>query len=107
MIKERRHSKTEIAAKLVHADDLATRGMLQREIARTLGVSLMTLHRWRRKLSQPPTALATLDEVAKFQSELGSAHQIAELELENSRLRRLVVDLLLEREAWAQRARGK
>jgi len=35
----------EIATKLAQANDLAIRGRLQSEIARTLGVSAMTLHR--------------------------------------------------------------
>jgi transposase-like protein len=38
----------EIATKLAQANELATRGKLQSEIARTLGVSVMTLHRWRK-----------------------------------------------------------
>jgi transposase len=66
----------EIATKLAQANDLATQGKLQSEIAPTLGVSVMTLHRWRKALASDLTA---------------------ELELENSRLRRLVTDLLLEK----------
>jgi transposase-like protein len=38
----------EIATKLAQANELATRGKLQSEIARTLNVSVMTLHRWRK-----------------------------------------------------------
>jgi transposase-like protein len=49
---KKKHSRVEIATKLAHANDLATRGKLQSEIARTLGVSVMTLHRWR-KAPQP------------------------------------------------------
>jgi putative transposase len=60
--------------KLARANDLATQGKLQSEIARTLGVSVMTLHRWHK-----------------------ADDRIAELRLENSRLRRLVTDLLLEK----------
>ena len=46
--KKRRHSRAEIATKLAQANELATRGKLQSDIARTLGVSVMTLHRWRK-----------------------------------------------------------
>ena len=53
MAKKKRHSKEEIAAKLAQARELAARGELQSDIARTLGVSVMTLHRWR-NLSPPP-----------------------------------------------------
>src|SRR5215471_2224030 len=48
MTKKRKHSKAEIAFKLAEADDLVTEGKLQSEIARALGVSVMTLHRWRK-----------------------------------------------------------
>ena len=47
MAKRKRHTRLEIATKLAQANDLATHGKLQSEIARTLGVSVMTLHRWR------------------------------------------------------------
>jgi putative transposase len=48
MAKKKRHSRVEIATKLAQANELATQGKLQSEIARTLGVSVMTLHRWRK-----------------------------------------------------------
>jgi hypothetical protein len=44
MVKKKRHSRVEIATKLAQANDLATQGKLQNQIARTLGVSVMTLH---------------------------------------------------------------
>lgn len=72
------------------AGDLATQGKLQSEIARTLGVSIMTLHRWR-KMSH--AASARLNE----RDQAPHPGRIAELQLENSRLRRLVTDLLLEK----------
>jgi hypothetical protein len=58
----------------------------------------MTLHRWSRKRSSLHAVVVAPDEVTKFEAELGSAQQIAQLELENSRLRQLVINLLLERE---------
>ena len=90
MAKKGKHSKAEIAAKLAQAGDLATQGKLQSEIARTLGVSIMTLHRWR-KMSH--AASARLNE----RDQAPHPGRIAELQLENSRLRRLVTDLLLEK----------
>jgi putative transposase len=85
----RRHSRVEVATKLARANDLARKGTLQSEIARTLGVSVMTLHRWR-KGDEPNLR----DD------------RIAELQLEISRLRRLVADLLLVKlEEAAQRPR--
>src|SRR5262249_32031565 len=84
MPKKKRQSRVEIATKLAQANDLATQGKLQSEIARSLGVSIMTLHRWRKEASQPDRAPS-------------GGTRLAELQLENSRLRRLVTDLLLEK----------
>jgi putative transposase len=91
--RRKRHSKIEIAAKIVQADDLAAQGVLTQEIARLLGVSLMTLHRWRKARPGP----ASPEEVARFEAELGPDRSVAELKLENARLRQLLVDLLLEK----------
>jgi putative transposase len=98
----RKHSKAEIAAKIAQADDLAAQGMLQREIAPMLGVTAMTLHRWRKARPEP----AGPAEIARFEHELAPHKSATELELENSRLRRLVVDLLLEKAELEERARG-
>jgi hypothetical protein len=54
MAKKKRHSRAEIATKLAQANELATQGKLQSEIARTLGVSVVTLHRWRKAPPGPP-----------------------------------------------------
>ena len=53
MADKKKHSRVEIATKLAQADDLETQGRLQSEIARTLGVSVMTLHRWRKAPPRP------------------------------------------------------
>jgi putative transposase len=95
MATNKKHSKAEIVSKLSQASDLAEQGKLQSEIARTLGVSVMTLHRWRK-------ALAHADSMAVYKrsnsNSIGNEERrIAELQLENSRLRQLVTDLLLER----------
>jgi transposase len=98
----RRHSKAEIAAKVAQAGDLAAQGMLQREIVHTLGISTMTLHRWRKATPTPAEAGRTAQP-----REPGMDRVAAELEIENSRLRRLVVDLLLEKiELEEAKARG-
>jgi putative transposase len=93
MTQMKRHSRAEIATKLAHANDLVMRGKLQSEIARTLGVSVMTLHRWRKGSHGPQPA----HRVAQPNWARGRDDRIAELQLENSRLRRLVTDLLLEK----------
>jgi transposase-like protein len=101
MAKKKKHSRVEIATKLAQANDLATQGKLQSEIARTLGVSVMTLHRWRKAPSGPQAgfvpALLAGREATQPDRAHGGSERIAELQLENSRLRRLVTDLLLEK----------
>jgi transposase-like protein len=83
----------EIAAKLAKAEALTATGMRQQEVARTLGVSVMTYHRWRKAHAERPG----LAKQAGQSSEVAMPERIADLELENSRLRRLVTDLLLEK----------
>jgi putative transposase len=93
MAKRKRHSRVEIATKLAQANDLATQGKPQSEIARTLGVSVMTLHRWRKASHEPQPPHGE----AQPNGAHGRGDRIAELQVENSRLRRLVTDLLLEK----------
>jgi putative transposase len=86
----RRHSPAEISAKLKQADELATAGKLQSEIARELGISVMTFHRWRKRLRHPTMPGPSL----AYQS--SQQNHLLDMELENSRLRRILADLLLE-----------
>ena len=97
MAKKKKHSRVEIATKLAKANDLATQGKLQSEIARTLGVSVMTLHRWRKAPPGPRSALVATHEAGQPNRLRRGGDLIAELQLENSRLRQLVTDLLLEK----------
>jgi putative transposase len=90
MPKQKKHSRAEIARKLAHASHLARQGKLQNEIARKLNVSVMTLHRWRKApLGARPVHKAGQPDPTR------SGDQIAQLQHENSLLRRLVTDLLL------------
>jgi transcriptional regulator with XRE-family HTH domain len=97
----KRHASGEIAAKLAQAGELAAKGKTQREISKALGVSIMTYHRWKKMLDAdvpadhggrgkpeaPPLASAAV----------GSDETIKRLEFENSQLRRLVTDMLLDK----------
>src|SRR3981189_402298 len=96
MAKKKKHLRAEIATKLAQASDLATQGKLQSDIARTLGVSVMTLHRWRKAPSGPHPALVSAHN-AEHDPTRDESDRISELQLENLRLRRLVTDLLLEK----------
>jgi hypothetical protein len=93
MAERKRHSRAKIASKLAQANELATQGKLQSEIARALGVSVMTLYRWRKA----PPGSHSLREAGQAAGMRDWGDRIAELQLENSRLRRLVTDLLLEK----------
>ena len=99
----KKHSHEEIISKLDRADELARAGKSQVEIGKALGVSVMTLHRWRKrplpkKDARPPhnpvaeekmlTRSSTMDDMRRVLEELG---------LENQRLRKIVTDLLLEK----------
>jgi putative transposase len=88
--KKKRHSDAEIAAKLVRANAMAEDGRTQGEIAHALEVSVMTFHRWRK--AHPMRTGAPLPNAERDRNEL-----IADLQLENARLRRLVTDLLLDK----------
>jgi putative transposase len=105
--KMKRHSRVEIATKLAQANELATQGKVQSEIARTLGVSVMTLHRWRKAPPGPLPALVVTPEASEPDRTRSGGDPIAELELENSRLRRLVTDLLLEKIKLEEAAQRK
>jgi hypothetical protein len=57
----------------------------------------MTLHRWRKAPPEPQSEFVAIQEVGQPDRTRGGGDRIAELQLENSRLRRLVTDLLLEK----------
>jgi putative transposase len=101
MAKKKRHNAAEIAAKMGKADVLIREGHTQSEIARALGISVMTFHRWRkaRLPLETPAGARTLGQLVsdKHLPASDRAARIEELQLENSRLRRLVTDLLLEK----------
>ena len=107
MPKRKRHSRMEMSTKLVQANELATQGKLQSEIARILGISVMTLHRWRKAPPGPRRALVVTREAREPDRTRGAGDQIAELQVENSRLRRLVTDVLLEKMRLEEAAQGQ
>jgi putative transposase len=100
MTKKKRHSKAEVSAKLQQAHSLMAQGKLQRDVASALGISVMTFHRWRKAQAehgQPTLITSSHARELDYGSGRDMRERIAELQLENSRLRRLVTDLLLEK----------
>jgi putative transposase len=94
----KRHTQTEITAKLDQAQAMAAQGKRHGDIAKSLGVSHMTYHRWRKERagshSASPGVEAHRNEPAIAR---GRLNEVGELRLENSRLRTLVTNLLLEK----------
>jgi predicted transcriptional regulator len=92
-MRKKRHTAEEISVKLHQAEEMASEGKFQDEIAHALGVSVMTYHRWRKAQQSPPTVSTLINS--------GTGHSVdarlGDLQLENSRLRRLVTNLLLEK----------
>jgi putative transposase len=98
----KRHASGEIAAKLAQANELVAKGKTQREISKALGVSIMTYHRWKKMTggdadSAESTGRGDQELRPQISSAIGSVDMIKRLELENSRLRRLVTDMLLDK----------
>jgi putative transposase len=98
----KQHSPAEIASKLHQADELSQHGKRQVEIARALRVSVMTYHRWRaaaRTVEQAPSTISAISAILHSPGRNGSqeAKRLEDLQVENERLRRLVVDFLLEK----------
>jgi putative transposase len=100
MATKHRHTESEIVAKLATADGMAPEGVLQRDIAKSLGISVMTYHRWRKArgaTARSTSQLAADAKRAEIPIDREEFGQIRELRVENLRLRRLVTDLLLKK----------
>lgn len=91
-MQRKRHSREEVATKLSKADELFERGKTQAEIARILGVSAMTYHRWRK--ARVHQGLNGTRQERAPELPQSAAEELRE---ENWRLRQLVTDLSLEK----------
>ena len=77
----KRHRPEEVVAKLRQAEEALAKGTPIAEVARSLGVSEVTLHRWRAEYG-------AVDRDA--------VRRMKELEKENARVKRLVVEKELD-----------
>ncbi|WP_280255421.1 transposase [Nocardia wallacei] len=84
MAGRKRHSAEEIVRKLRRADELAAAGRSGEEIAAELEVSAATLYNWRRQYGGIDT---------------DAARELEELREQNARLKRLLADAELEKDA--------
>ena len=87
----KRHKPEEIVAKLRQVDVLVSRGQNIADAIRQIGVSEVTYYRWRQEYGG-----LKADQVKRLK----------ELEQENSRLRRAVSDLTLDKLILQEAARG-
>lgn len=95
----KRHSPAEIAVKLRQADEMTEQGRRHLDIARALGVSVMTYHRWRKVrpgIGSGTPVRSTLVP-RPYPADIEDIIRLDRLRDENVRLRRLVADLLLEK----------
>jgi putative transposase len=91
MAGRKRHSAEEIVRKLRRADELAAAGASGEEIAAELGISAATLYNWRRQYGGMDT---------------DAAKELKELREQSARLKRLLADAELEKDALREIARG-
>ncbi len=81
-----------MVAKLRQADEALAKGTPLAEVARSLGVSEVTLHRWR----------------AEYRAvDRDAVKRLKDLEKENARLKRLVVDQQLDIQILKEIAKGE
>ena len=88
----KRHRPEEVVAKLRQADESLAKGMLIAEVARSLEISEVTLHRWRAEYG-------AVDRDA--------IRRLKDLEKENARLKRLVADQQLDIQILKEVAKGE
>jgi transposase-like protein len=87
----KRYKPEEIVAKLRQVDVLASQGTSMADAIRQIGVSEVTFYRWRQEFGGLKS-----DQVKRLK----------DLELENSRLRKAVSDLTLDKLILTEAARG-
>jgi hypothetical protein len=93
----KRHDIQEITSMLRRADDMIAEGKSQKDACSSLGISVMTFHRWRKLAAVAESPARIVPEEQDHGSDAENRSQIEDLKLENQRLRRIVGDLLLEK----------
>lgn len=87
----KRHKPEEIIGKLREAEVLIAQGRSVADAAKTIGVTEQCYYRWRREYGG---------------LKLDQARRLKQLERENTRLRKAVADLTLDKVILAEAARG-
>jgi transposase-like protein len=92
MAGRKKHSGEDVVRKLRRADELAAAGKTNEQIAAELEVSAATLYNWRRGYGG---------------MDLTAAKELKELREQNTRLKRLLAEAELEKDALREVAKGK
>ncbi len=92
MAGRKRHSAEDVVRKLRRADELTAAGKTGEEVAAEIGVSAATLYNWRRQYGGV---------------DADAAKELKELREQNARLKRLLADAELEKDALREIAKGK
>lgn len=90
--RRKRHRPEEVVAKLRQVDEALAAGKPIAEVARSLGVSAVTLHRWRAEYGA---------------ADRDAVRRLKDLEKENARLKRLVADQQLDIQILKEIAKGE
>jgi len=88
---KKRHKPEEIVAKLRQVDVLVSQGQSQTDAVRSIGVTEVTYYRWRQEYGGLKT-----DQVKRLK----------DLETENTRLRKAISDLTLDKLILQEAAKG-
>ncbi len=88
---KKKHSVEQIIHKLREAEVLLSQGKAVAEVGRSLGITEQTYYRWRKEYGG---------------LKMVQVKRLKELEVENSRLRKAVADLTLDKQILLEAARG-
>jgi len=91
-MKRKRHSPDQIIRKLREADAMLSQGQMIAPVCQALEISEQTFHRWRNQYGGMKA-----DE----------ARRLKELEMENTRLKKIVANLSLDKLALQEVLKGK
>ena len=90
-MKGKKYTAEQIVAKLREAEVLLAKGMALAEVCRQLEITDVTYYRWRKEYGG---------------LRIDQAKRLKELEQENSRLKKVVADLILDKAILKEAARG-
>lgn len=91
-MKRKRHAPEQIVHKLREADRLLSEGKTLAVLCQQLEISEQTFHRWRNQYGG---------------MKANDARRLKELEIENTRLKKLVADLTLDKQIIEEALKGK